>query len=161
MYLRALLPWEHMYNNVLNPVEVYFLVTAVALQNVHYTGNWKIFLSIEIFIKLYMHFFLTLCPWLSHGMVDLRAISYMVLVILSFTWNIVCIAEWSMYQSLCPYIRRFRNKCEIVEEPNSSSKNGIRVKFFSLITGNLVFWWRYEPIRKVRWFLLSLVWLPK
>ncbi len=35
-------------------------------------------------------------------------------------------------------IRRFRNKCDIVEEPNSSSKHGIRVKFFSLIKRNLV-----------------------
>ncbi len=24
------------------------------------------------------------------------------------------------------YIRRFRNKCDMVEKPNSSSKNGIR-----------------------------------
>ncbi len=32
------------------------------------------------------------------------------------------------------YIRRFRNNCEIVEEPNSSSKNCVRVKFLSLIT---------------------------
>ncbi len=43
--------------------------------------------------------------------------------------------------SLCHLIlnRRFRNKCDIVEEPNSSSKHGIIVKFFSLITRNLVF----------------------
>ncbi len=33
-------------------------------------------------------------------------------------------------------IRRFRNKCDIVEEQNSSSKHGINVKFFSLITRN-------------------------
>ncbi len=37
-------------------------------------------------------------------------------------------------------IRRFRNNCEIVEEPNSSAKNRVRVKFFSLITWSLVFW---------------------
>ena len=37
------------------------------------------------------------------------------------------------------HIRRFRNKCDIVEEPNYSSKYGIRMKFFSLITRNLVF----------------------
>ncbi len=35
--------------------------------------------------------------------------------------------------------RCFRNKCDIVEEPNSSSKHGIRVNFFSLITRNLLF----------------------
>ena len=32
--------------------------------------------------------------------------------------------------------RRFRNKCDIVEEPNSPSEHGIRVKFFSLISRN-------------------------
>ncbi len=37
------------------------------------------------------------------------------------------------------YIRRFRNKCDIVEEPNCSSKHGVRVKVFSLIKRNLVF----------------------
>ncbi len=37
--------------------------------------------------------------------------------------------------------RRFRNKCDIVEEPNSSSKQGIGVKFFSLITRHLVSPW--------------------
>ncbi len=46
-------------------------------------------------------------------------------------------------------IRRFRNKFDIVDEPNSSSKYGIRMKFFSLIKRNLVFWWEYEPIRKL------------
>ena len=30
--------------------------------------------------------------------------------------------------------RRIPNKCDIVEEPNSSGKNPVRVKFFSLIT---------------------------
>ena len=44
------------------------------------------------------------------------------------------------------YIRRFWNKCDIVEEPNSYSNHGIRVKFFSLITGSLgVDHWRSEP----------------
>ncbi len=33
---------------------------------------------------------------------------------------------------LNPINRRFRNKCDMVEEQNSSSNNGIRVKFFSL-----------------------------
>ncbi len=32
--------------------------------------------------------------------------------------------------------RRFRNKCDIVEEPNSSSKYGVRVKVFSLVKRN-------------------------
>ncbi len=36
--------------------------------------------------------------------------------------------------------RCFRNKCDMVEEPNSSSKHGIRMKFFFPITRNLVFW---------------------
>ncbi len=36
------------------------------------------------------------------------------------------------------HIRCFRNKCDIVEEPKSSSKHDIRVKFLSLITRNLV-----------------------
>ena len=36
-------------------------------------------------------------------------------------------------------IRRFQNKCDIVEEPNSSTKHDTKVKFFSLITRNLVF----------------------
>ena len=35
--------------------------------------------------------------------------------------------------------RRFPNKCNILEEPNSSGKIGIRVKFFSIITGNVFF----------------------
>ncbi len=35
--------------------------------------------------------------------------------------------------------RRFRNNYEIVEEPNSSGENRVRVKFFSLITRNLMF----------------------
>ena len=29
--------------------------------------------------------------------------------------------------------RRFQNKCDIVEEPNSSGKHGIRLKFFHQI----------------------------
>ncbi len=35
-------------------------------------------------------------------------------------------------------IRRFGNKCDMVEEPTSPSKNDIRVQFFSLLTGKLV-----------------------
>ncbi len=34
--------------------------------------------------------------------------------------------------------RRFLNKCDMVEEPNSSSTNDLKVKFFSLKTGSLV-----------------------
>ncbi len=44
-------------------------------------------------------------------------------------------------------IRRFRNKCDIVEEPNSSSKHGIVVKFSSLIRRNLVFKPILSPLR--------------
>ncbi len=36
-------------------------------------------------------------------------------------------------------IRRFQKKCDIVEEPNSSSNHGIRVKFLSLTKRNIVF----------------------
>ncbi len=36
-------------------------------------------------------------------------------------------------------IRHLWNKCDIVEEPNSSSKHGERVTFFSLIMRNVVF----------------------
>ena len=54
-------------------------------------------------------------------------------------------------------IGRLRNICDIVEKPNSSSKHGVRVKFFSLIKKNLVFWWGYGPIRKLCWCFSSLV----
>ncbi len=35
------------------------------------------------------------------------------------------------FRNICD-IRCFRNKCDIVEEPNSSTKHGVRVKVFSL-----------------------------
>ncbi len=41
--------------------------------------------------------------------------------------------RWSSKYSKSFYNRCFWNKCDIVEEPNSSSKHGVRVKFFSLI----------------------------
>ncbi len=45
-------------------------------------------------------------------------------------------------------IRPFRNKHDILEELNfSSSKYGIKMKFFSLITGNLVFRWRFGQMK--------------
>ncbi len=47
--------------------------------------------------------------------------------------------KFKSFQHQCSHNRRFRNNCEIVEEPNSSSKNRIRVKFFSLLTQLLVF----------------------
>ncbi len=50
-----------------------------------------------------------------------------------------CLIDLSAWQRALAN-RRFRNNCEIVEEPNSSSKNRVRVKFFSLITWSLVFW---------------------
>ncbi len=44
----------------------------------------------------------------------------------------------------------------MVEEPNSSSKNGIKVKFFSITTGYLGIWvsigmkmWANEKVEKV------------
>ena len=49
------------------------------------------------------------------------------------------IENWVSNPPVCPeQSRHFRNKYEMVEEPNSSSKIGISVKFFSTITGNLV-----------------------
>ncbi len=35
--------------------------------------------------------------------------------------------------------RHFQNKCDIVEEQNSSRKHGITAKFFSLMKRNLMF----------------------
>ena len=50
-----------------------------------------------------------------------------------FSWQF-CMVDFSTLVIFPGHIRRFRNNCEIVEEPNSSGKNRIRVKFFSLLT---------------------------
>ena len=54
--------------------------------------------------------------------------------------------QWHRYHTRC-----FRNKCDIVEEPNSSSDHDIRVKFVSLITRNLkAIWLSTKILIKIR-----------
>ncbi len=51
-------------------------------------------------------------------------------------------------------IRRFWIKYDVIEEPNSSSKHSIRMKFMFLIMGNLVGWWPWMDLlyEYKRWF---------
>ncbi len=72
---------------------------------------------------------------------------------------VLCTSSIALLGSLEIPLSRFRYKSDIIEEPNSSSKHGIKVKFFSLITRNLAFWciWTNQKV----FFFSSLVWLSQ
>ena len=121
----------------------------------------------EILLACISNGYFPFTAWLYRNPSDRQAVFWVIsnkTSLFFMTIQSILVAIYFLWEAIYPcnikggIIRRFRNKCYIVEEPNSSSKHGVRVKVFSLIKRNFLFWWEYEPIRKLSWCSSFLIW---